>query len=92
MRKHGSRVPLNEEHELRIGSRALRGITRDIGLGGVFFATLEPARIGETGLIIRTDAPDGVAVRVAWLRGAGDPDGPPGLGLEFVSGGPDAPA
>ena len=83
-RSHGARIPVGTDARLRIGSRTLSGTTRDIGLGGVFFATTETASVGDSGVISRAGGEEGVSVRVAWTRDASHPEGA-GLGLEFES-------
>ncbi len=57
--------------------------------GGMFIRTREPKAIG-TELSFRVEIADGQRVLqgtalVKWTRADGDPNGPPGMGLEFVT-------
>jgi hypothetical protein len=83
-RKTGARVPVEVEARLELDEITLTGTARDIGLGGVFFATNAPIAPGVCGALARAGSRETVAVRVSWSRKGGD-DGPAGLGLEFAS-------
>ncbi|MBP8806377.1 MAG: hypothetical protein KBG48_21925 [Kofleriaceae bacterium] len=58
------------------------GTARDIGPGGVFFATTAPIAAGVRGWLRRTGTAERVPVRVSWQRPA-RPGRPAGLGLAF---------
>lgn len=83
-RKTGARVPVEVDARLELDEITLQGTARDIGLGGVFFATSAPIAAGLRGALARRGSKDMVPVRVSWSRRAGD-EGPAGLGLEFES-------
>ncbi|MEZ4404371.1 MAG: hypothetical protein R3B06_30400 [Kofleriaceae bacterium] len=58
------------------------GIARDVGPGGVFFATSAPIAAGVRGQLRRAGTQDRIPVRVTWQRAA-SPGRPAGLGLAF---------
>jgi hypothetical protein len=83
-RRTGARVPVEVDARLQLDEVVVTGTARDIGLGGVFFATSAPIAPGVSGSLARQGSRDAVRVRVSWARPAG-PGVAPGLGLEFES-------
>src|SRR5688500_12732292 len=65
------------------------GLTMNMSEGGVFVATYRHAPVG-TKLSVEMDLPDGdapiaITAEVRWSREyTGNPDAPPGIGLQFV--------
>ncbi len=58
------------------------GTARDLGPGGLFFATSAPIAAGVRGWLRRRGSTERVPVRVSWQRGPGR-GRPAGLGLAF---------
>lgn len=60
----------------------VEGVARDVGPGGLFFATSAPIARGVRGQLRRAGTEVRVPVRVTWHRAA-SPGRPAGLGLAF---------
>lgn len=87
-----------ERHELEINvdfeseSNFYTGLTQNISTGGVFLATHAPKRVGDhvrlRFMLPGASQPIIVDTEVRWLRHASSlhrSDGPPGMGLRFLS-------
>jgi hypothetical protein len=81
-RHRGQRTPVFVGARLELDVVELYGTARDLGAGGVFFATSVPLAPGVRGTLTREGGGEPVTVRVSWRRegGAGEPAG---LGLAF---------
>jgi len=87
-----------ERHELEINvdfeseSNFYTGLTQNISTGGIFLATHAPKRVGDhvrlRFMLPGAPRPIEVDTEVRWLRHASSlhrSDGPPGMGLRFLS-------
>jgi hypothetical protein len=65
----------------------VRGVLRNLSIGGMFVAMPRPLPIG-TGVVARYSSaegePDEIEARVSWSRAAGTDGTPGGVGLEFI--------
>jgi uncharacterized protein (TIGR02266 family) len=85
------RIDLRVSVVFGLGGEQVTAETRNVGLGGVFVATLEPPSVGQR-VSLHLSLPDWdeslvVAGEVRWVRGADDnrdPEGIPGMGVKFV--------
>jgi len=85
------RKSLRAPADLRVhysdAARAETTRTREIAEGGLFLATDSPPPVG-TPLQLKLTGDNGemtdVEGAVVWVRRAGDPGGPPGIGVEFA--------
>jgi hypothetical protein len=81
-RRHSARTPVYVGAKLELDVIDLHGTARDLGDGGVFFATSAPIAPGVRGTLHREPGGEPINVRVTWRRGDA-PDQPAGLGLAF---------
>ncbi|MCB9564485.1 MAG: PilZ domain-containing protein [Kofleriaceae bacterium] len=81
-RDRGDRTPIFVGARLELDVVSLTGVARDIGTGGVFFATSVPLAPGLRGRLSREDGRERIPVRVSWCRQARGGDRG-GIGLAF---------
>ena len=84
-RRASARTPTFVDAKLELDAVDLRGTARDLGEGGVFFATTAPLAPGLRGTLFREPGGTPVTVRVTWRRDARG-DQPAGIGLAFDPG------
>jgi hypothetical protein len=82
-RRHAPRAVCQRDATIRIGVLQVRGNLTNMSAGGAFLRVDVLVEVGEQGSI--TVGERSAEVRVAWLRGAGHPEGP-GMGLTFTMG------
>src|SRR4249919_2720346 len=83
-RRTSERTPVFVDARLELDAVDLHGTARDLGDGGVFFATTAPLAKGLRGTLIRERGGEPVNVRVSWRRER-EGDQPAGIGLAFDS-------
>ncbi len=81
-RARGNRTPVFVGARLELDVVEVYGTARDLGEGGVFFATTVPLAKGVRGRLMREDGGEPVTVRVSYQRKA-SAGHPAGLGLAF---------
>jgi len=84
-REH-QRIPYAVEVHYRTASSFLMAYSVNVSRGGLFLETEQDAAVGspiELRFAVPGAGPITVAGVVAWRRGRENPEGPPGLGLEF---------
>src|SRR5215467_10851756 len=66
----------------------MRGVLRNLSIGGMFVATPRPLPIGARVMArvssAEGDQPDEIEARVSWSRRAGTDEAPAGVGLAFT--------
>jgi hypothetical protein len=81
-RAASARVPIYVGARLELDVVEVHGVARDVGAGGVFFATTAPIARGVRGRLCRDGGAEHIAVRVTGHRPASATH-PAGLGLAF---------
>lgn len=89
-REH-DRVPYSVQVEYRTASSFLIAYSINLSRGGIFLESTSPPPIG-THVSLQFAVPGAAPVQatgqVVWRREIEDPDGPPGMGIEFQNIGP----
>ena len=94
-RRTGDRIDAEFEITAQSENNFYQGLTENISVGGLFFETYVPHRLGEH-LRVRFslpggDAPVEVDCEVRWIRAANPvSDTPQGIGVQFVALDPEA--
>jgi len=89
-RQH-ERVPHTVQVEFRSASSFLVAYSVNLSRGGIFLETGAAIEVGEE-IALQLNVPGTTPVQatgvVVWRRNQDDPDGPPGIGIEFAQIGP----
>lgn len=81
-RANADRQPIYVGARLELDVVEVHGVARDVGVGGVFFATSAPIARGVRGRLCRDGGRERIPVRVTGYRAARGAQ-PAGLGLAF---------